>query len=68
MYMYVNLMFNCLFVCLFVCLSCGLASQSTVMVMSRRCLHFMELLPKIVVMKYNHLTKPIQLICMDGLT
>ena len=32
---------------LFVCLSCGLAYQSTAMVMSGHCLYFVELVPKI---------------------
>ena len=58
---------------LFVCLSCGLAYQSTALVMSGHCLYFVGLVPKIgrhdiqKCFKYNHQTKPIRLIYMSHL-
>ena len=64
---------------LFVCLSCGLAPQSTAMVMSGHYLHFMGILPNILRCmtpkmclnnKYTckYPSKPKRLICMDDLT
>ena len=61
---------------LFYCLCCCFTSQSTVLVMSGRCLHFMRLLPNFgdemtseICYLYRNPSKPVRIIlCMGNLT